>query len=118
MATTENLPVIKCYFSLDFKATKSRIEPNKVDPYAVHLEDYENINDLIARSIRTKTTFTPDHNSNAVYDTDSDIEQQLLQEDNLSPSADVDGKQNPDAAEQSEGKSGDVLPEDGQPVTQ
>lgn len=59
--------------SLDTKSMSKRIEPNKVDRYCIDLEDYENINDLINRSIRTKTKFVPDHIPGAEYDSDKDI---------------------------------------------
>lgn len=59
---------MKIYMSLAFKDNADRIEKNVVDDYSVHLEDYESINDLIARSIRTRTKFTPETDKNAVYD--------------------------------------------------
>lgn len=59
---------MKIYMSLAFEENKKRIEPNDPGDYEVHLEDYESINDLIARSIRTKTKFTPQRDENAVYD--------------------------------------------------
>lgn len=45
-----------CYHSLDFASVKKRMqnEDFKVDPYMVELEDYENINDLIARSVQER----------------------------------------------------------------
>lgn len=68
-----------CYHSLDFASVKKRMknEEFKVDPYKVELEDYENINDLIARSVRTKTKFTPEHDESAIYDSDEDIAAQI-----------------------------------------
>ena len=71
-----------CYHSLDFASAKKRMqnEDFKVDPYKVELEDYENINDLIARSVRTKKTFVPEHDANAIYDSDEDIAEQILPE--------------------------------------
>lgn len=62
------MPNMKIYMSLAFEENKKRIEPNDPGDYEVHLEDYESINDLIARSIRTKTKFTPQRDENAVYD--------------------------------------------------
>lgn len=71
-----------CYHSLDFASVKKRMqnEDFKVDPYKVELEDYENINDLIARSVRTKTKFVPEHDANAIYDSDDDIAAQITPE--------------------------------------
>lgn len=59
---------MKIYKSLDFEASKSRIEPNDAGVYSVHAEDFENINSLIERSIRTRTKFVPETDKNAVYD--------------------------------------------------
>lgn len=50
---------MKIYKSLDFKSQRERIEPNKSGEYLVHLEDYESLNDLIRRSVRTKSVFKP-----------------------------------------------------------
>lgn len=60
--------MIKIYKSLDFKQNSKRIEPNDPGVYQVHAEDYESINDLIRRSIRTKSRFVPETSENAVYD--------------------------------------------------
>lgn len=46
---------MKVYNSLDFEAVQARVEKNVVDPYAVHAEDYEDINDLVRRAERTKS---------------------------------------------------------------
>lgn len=59
---------MKVYKSLDFESQKKRIEPNQSGDYLVHLEDYESLNDLIRRSIRTKSVFKPESSNNAVYD--------------------------------------------------
>lgn len=96
-----------CYHSLDFASVKKRMQNEKfeVDPYAVELEDYENINDLIARSVRTKTKFVPDHDENAVYDSDDDIASQILPE-NIDQQAQPDIELDPVSSEakQSDGK--------------
>lgn len=60
---------MKVYHTFDFEIAKKRIEPNIVDKYQVQAEDYENINDLIKRSIRTKTKFTEEK----VYESEYDI---------------------------------------------
>lgn len=69
---------LKVYHSLDFSTAKKRVEVNKVDPYCIHLEDYEDINDLIERSIRTKTKFVVPHVPGSVFDTEDDIKSQLM----------------------------------------
>lgn len=56
------------YRSLDFNRNSKRIEPNDPGTYQVHMEDYESINDLIRRSIRTKSRFVPQRDENALYD--------------------------------------------------
>lgn len=66
--------MVKIYMSFDFTSAKKRIEPNKVDKYSVQAEDYENINDLIRRSIRTKTKFKEDKVYDSEYDFDLDKE--------------------------------------------
>lgn len=66
--------MVKVYMSFDFVTAKKRIEPNKVDKYAVQAEDYENINDLISRSIRTKTKFKEEKVYDSEYDFDLDKE--------------------------------------------
>lgn len=73
---------MKVYKPLDFSTVSSRIEPTVVDPYSVHLEDYESLNDLIARSIRCKQKFVPETDKNAFYDDFLDDEK-LQQEDRL-----------------------------------
>lgn len=60
---------MKVYHTFDFESAKKRVEPNIVDKYAVQAEDYENLNDLIKRSIRTKTRF----HEEKVYDSEYDI---------------------------------------------
>lgn len=60
---------MKVYHTFDFNSAKKRIEPNIVDKYQVQAEDYENVNDLIKRSIRTKTKF----HEEKVYESEYDI---------------------------------------------
>lgn len=59
---------MKIFKSLDFKSQQERIEPNTAGEYLVHLEDYESLNDLIRRSVRTKSVFRPESDKNALYD--------------------------------------------------
>lgn len=59
---------MKVFKSLDFKSQRERIEPNTAGDYLVHLEDYESLNDLIRRSIRTKSKFVPEKRPDAEYD--------------------------------------------------
>lgn len=59
---------MKIFNSLDFKSQRERIEPTVAGDYEVHLEDYESLNDLIRRSIRTKSPFKAESNPNASYD--------------------------------------------------
>lgn len=68
---------MKTYSPYDFESAKKRIEKTNVDPYKVQLEDYENINDLVERSIRTKTPFNPEKIAGAEYDSDEIIDQWL-----------------------------------------
>ncbi|QCS36710.1 hypothetical protein [Capybara microvirus Cap3_SP_646] len=42
------------YHSLDFASARSRIESNDPGDYLVHCEDFENINDLVKRSLITR----------------------------------------------------------------
>lgn len=65
--------MIKVYNTFDFEAVSKRVEKTKIDPYQVHAEDFENINDLIERSIRTKTQFKEDKIPGLVYDTEKEI---------------------------------------------
>lgn len=65
---------MEIYKSLDFVSAGNRIEENTPGDYIVHLEDYESLNDLIARSIRTKTKFVPEASENAEYDDDKYID--------------------------------------------
>lgn len=75
---------MKVYHTFDFESAKKRIEPNIVDKYLVQAEDYENINDLIKRSIRTKTKF----HEEPVYESEYDIKYD--DEDILNEEATID----------------------------
>lgn len=68
---------MKTYSPYDFESAHKRIEKTVVDSYKVQLEDYENINDLVERSIRTKTPFKPEKIAGAEYDSDEIIDQWL-----------------------------------------
>lgn len=46
---------MKIFHSLDIKSQQARIEKTVIDPYDVHTEDYEDLNDIIRRAVRTKT---------------------------------------------------------------
>lgn len=63
---------MKVFHSLDFSSQKARIEKTPDTPYLVHLEDYESINDTIARSIRIGHKYRPENDmaEYAQYDED------------------------------------------------
>lgn len=92
----------KCYHSLDFASAMKRVEPNKVDDYRVQLEDYENINDLINRSLLCKQRFVPHQDPNAVYETDDQIAQQLNIENNLLGEHETKDNKSSESSKQSE----------------
>lgn len=97
---------MKIYKSLDFESQKERIEPNNPGDYLVHLEDYESLNDLIRRSIRTKSTFKPESSKDAVYDDvldEFDKEYQKIIDQNQPE--DIKPEENTATAEQSEGQA-------------
>lgn len=98
---------LTCYHSLDFASAKKRVflQNAPIDPYKVELEDYENINDLIARCVRTKKPFKPETNSAAVYDTDEDIAQQLPEYKDQLAQPEIEPEKEQAAAEQSEGQA-------------
>lgn len=73
---------MKVFKSLDFKSHSKRVEPNDPGVYQVHAEDYESINDLIRRSIRTRSHFVPETDENAVYD---DVLDELQEEFSKTP---------------------------------
>ena len=81
----------KNYHSLDFDVARKRSRQNltKSGPYEVHAEDYENINDLIARSQRMRRlnvndsiiqTAHDEHISGAQYESDQEILEQLVKD--------------------------------------
>nr|CDL66000.1 unnamed protein product [uncultured bacterium] len=99
---------MKIYHPMDYSHSKDRIEPNNPGKYMVHAEDFENINDLIARSIITKTPFKPETDEDAYYDTDDDIAAELgvdipTKEDRPAEPA-VDAEQGSTKGERSEAK--------------
>lgn len=73
---------VRCYHSLDFDSAKKRLKEDlnnwKNGPYIVHVEDYESINDMVRRCVKTKTKFPIEQNNPlAHYDSDEEIAQQL-----------------------------------------
>lgn len=46
---------MKIYNSLDCESQKMRLEPSVAGDYLVHVEDFENVNDIISRAVRTRT---------------------------------------------------------------
>lgn len=95
---------MKIYKSLDFNSQQERIEPNTAGEYLVHLEDYESLNDLIRRSIRTKSVFVPESDKNAVYDDEimddiaTEIDKTIIDQ---TPSADIETGENSSEVKQS-----------------
>ena len=88
----------KNYHSLDFDVARKRSRQNltKSGPYEVHAEDYENINDLIARSQRMRRlnvndsiiqTAHDEHISGAQYESDQEILEQLVKDQLYVPDA-------------------------------
>lgn len=59
---------MKVYMSLDFASAPARIEKNVAGEYCIHAEDFENINDLVQRSIRTRTKLPDLSSDRAEYD--------------------------------------------------
>lgn len=106
--------MVKTYNTFDFKSADKRVEKTKVDPYKVQLEDYENINELVERSIRTKTPFKPEKISGAIYDSDQIIDEWLSETgiQKSEPKADEVSKSDV-KDEQSEVKTADALTQDG-----
>lgn len=103
---------MKTYSPYDFENAKKRIEKTKVDPYKVQLEDYENINDLVQRSVRTKSplkNLLPEKIDGAQYDSDEIIDQWLNEAgiQTNEPKANEASK-SADEDEQSEVKTADV----------
>lgn len=79
--TGEIKSTIRCYHSLDFDSAKKRLNEDlnnwKNGPYRVHIEDYESINDMVRRCVKTKTNLPIDRNPLAYYESDEEIAQQL-----------------------------------------
>lgn len=86
----------KNYHSLDFEVARKRSRQNLTEPgpYKVHVEDYENINDLIARSQRMRRlnvndsiiqTSHDEHVSGAHYENDKEILDQLVEDQLYTP---------------------------------
>jgi len=86
------------YHSLDFDVARKRSRQNLTEPgpYLVHAEDFENINDLIARSQRMRRlnvndsitqTAHDEHVSGAHYETDKEILDQLVEDQLYMPYA-------------------------------
>lgn len=100
---------MKVIKSLDFASQKKRIEKTVVDPYQVHAEDYENINDLVRRSVRCKERIKPDTNPLAEYDedllTDATDEFNKLFEDQASLQPSDEAAQQSEAAEVTNGSN-------------
>lgn len=63
---------MKVYHSLDFSKASARIEPNVAGEYIVQDEDFEDINDLVARAARSRSRL-PDMSSDMVEYDDTDV---------------------------------------------
>lgn len=99
---------MKIFKSLDFKSQQARVEPNKSGDYLVHLEDYESLNDLIRRSVRTKSVFKPtppkdDHFDGVLDDIEKEF-QEYEQTIDRNQTADNSAGLNVSAGERSEAK--------------
>ena len=107
----------KNYHSLDFEVARKRSRQNltKSGPYEVHVEDYENINDLIARSQRMRRlnvndsitqTAHDEHISGAHYENDREILDQLVEDQLYMPyDTPKEAEKAKDDVKQSEDKS-------------
>lgn len=106
---------MEIYKSLDFSSQKKRIEKTKSGESLVHIEDYENINDLIRRAVRTKTKFVPESDENAVYDDleeisaeiEKEIDRNQLQDNSSEQSSSTDERS--EVKEQTQGSDESVL---------
>lgn len=67
---------MKYVHTFDIKSQQARIEKTVVDPYAIQVEDYEDINDIIKRAVKTKTRPQFGHIDGAQYDDALDVAQQ------------------------------------------
>lgn len=98
-------------FDMQAFRLKEELSKRVNDDYIVHIEDYENINDMVRRCIITKTKFKPESNPLATYDTDEDIAAQLPEyneQKDQSSTAGIEPEQEQAAAEQSEGKASSI----------
>ena len=76
--------MLKVYSSLDFSTAPARIEPNVPGDYIVQDEDFEDINDLVARATRTRSKL-PDMSSDmAEYDEKDVFVEDIKNEYNIS----------------------------------
>lgn len=111
---------MKIHKSMDFTHVMDRIEKTNSGPYLVHLEDYESLNDLIRRSVRTKTradlptkeTGSFDDVFEVLDDTEENKQNDLLAD------PEVDERQQASDAERSEGKEAASLEETDEQLTQ
>lgn len=86
---------VKVRHSLDLEEQKKRLDDElskrKNDPYCIHTEDYEDINDLINRAYRTRTVLKPNDighmDIEPHYDDDEDIAHQLESDTYIDQSA-------------------------------
>lgn len=112
--------MLKVHHNFDFKSVDQRLEKTVVDPYRVQIEDYENINDLVNRSIRTKTKLDLEKIPGAEYDDDKIIDMwlseaginngQRTEVSEVKQSDDEETKvQSPDVLSATQGGSGESL---------
>lgn len=99
---------MKIFKSLDFEVSKKRIEPNTPGEYLVHLEDYESLNDLIRRSVRTSSKFDVPSSETGEFDDAFTIDEEKPQTynniDKLISSQDTKEELKVPNAERSEGQ--------------
>lgn len=79
--TGEIKSTIRCYHTFDFDSAEKRLKEDldswKNGPYIVHIEDYESINDMVRRCVKTKMKLPIESNPLAYYESDEEISQQL-----------------------------------------
>lgn len=97
-------------FGMQALRLNSELSKRVNDDYIVHVEDYENINDMVRRCTITKTKLKIDSNPSATYDTDEDIAAQLPkyaanEQKDQSSLAGKEPEQEQAVAEQSDGKA-------------